>query len=540
MFTQKKFFITALVLIVCVLTLINFTSSASAQAKKEPPSKQVISINPPLSSTDDPPPANAVRGGVLKMIRPTFPKNVGYPPEWSPIDSIYAFAVCEGLIQWDAKGNVIPWLARSWELDLRNNTVTFHLRKGVKFTDGTPFNAEAARWNFQMAKDAGSLRDGDLVKSIEALDEYTVRLNCTDITSWSPYIYGWGQHISPTAFEKNGGKEWARFNVVGTGPFKVVEYKRDNLYKLEKNNNYWRKGYPLLDGMEIRWVPDPVTASMMIETKDADSWMDIQYVTQIVDLEKKGFKINWGPGMFWALLPANAKDPKSPYVNKKVREALEYAIDRPAIAKSIGMGKFEPMVQVVPSSSQAFNKGYDPRPYNPEKAKQLLAEAGYPNGLETKLLAMDTQKEAAVALKNYLDEVGFKVNIDICDMGRYFAAVFSPTGWTDLVLAASGINPDATDLFVHFGPRPWTYRHGFIAKSPEFLAACEKTLKTYDPAGFKIGLQAAVRQASEDAMIIPLWRSAQAGVLQPWVYTDYIKIHTVTWYAHQDWMEKRK
>jgi ABC-type transport system substrate-binding protein len=534
MFAQKKLFVIALVLIMCVWTLINFASPASAQTK------QIITINPPLPSTDYPPPSKAVRGGILKMIRPTFPKNVGYPPEWAPIDSIYALPVCERLIDWDEKGNVIPWLARSWELDLRNNTVTFHLRKGVQYTDGTPFNAEAARWNFQLRLDTKSQLDGDLIKSVEALDEYTLRLNCTSITSWSPYIYGWPQNISPTAYQKNGGKEWARFNSVGTGPFKVVEYKRDNLYKLEKNPNYWRKGYPLLDGIEVRWVPDPVTASMMMVTKDADCWMDIQNVTQIVDLEKRGFKINWGPGMFWALLPANAKDPNSPYTKKKVREALEYAIDRPAIAKSIGMGKFEPMVQVVPSASQAFNKGYNPRPYNPEKAKQLLAEAGYPNGLETKLLAMDTQKDAAVALKGYMDAAGFNVNIDICDMGRYFAAVFSPAGWTDLVLAASGINPDATDLFVHFGPRPWTYRFGFIAKTPEFLASCEKALQTYDPAGFKIALQAAVKQASEDAMITPLWRSAQAGVLQSWTYTDYVKIHTVVWYSHQDWMETRK
>ena len=224
MFTQKKLFVTALVLILCVWTLIHFASPASAQTKKEAPSKQIISINPPLSSTDDPPPANAVRGGILKMIRPTFPKNVGYPPEWAPIDSIYALPVCERLIDWDAEGNVIPWLARSWDLDLRNNTVTFHLRKGVKFTDGTPFNAEAVRWNFQLRLDTKSQLDGDLIKSVEALDEYTVRSNCTDITRWSPYIYGWPQNISPTACVKNGGKEWARFNSVGTGPFQVVEF----------------------------------------------------------------------------------------------------------------------------------------------------------------------------------------------------------------------------------------------------------------------------------------------------------------------------
>jgi ABC-type oligopeptide transport system substrate-binding subunit len=85
-----------------------------------------------------------------------------------------------------------------------------------------------------------------------------------------------------------------------------------------------------------------------------------------------------------------------------------------------------------------------------------------------------------------------------------------------------------------------TYRFGFIAKSPEFLSACEKALKTYEPVALKKALQDAVKQASEDALVIPLWRSAQVNVMRDYVHTDYIKIHTVTWYSYQDWMEKRK
>jgi ABC-type transport system substrate-binding protein len=533
---MRKLSFAAVIVATCVFVSFCYSSHVSAQTRKNAP----VVIKYVKPSTDAPPPADAVRGGIMRVLRPTFPKNLGYTPEWAPADSIFALPVAERLIDWDAKGTVIPWLAESWELDPQKATVTFHLRKGVKFHDGSPFNAEAAKWNFQLRLDTKTQIDGDFVKSVEVLDEYTVRLNCTEITSWSAYIYGWGQIISPTAFAKNGGKEWARANCVGTGPFKVVEFKRDSLIRYEKNKEYWRKGYPLLDGYEIRCVPDPVTASMMMEAKEADQWTDVANTKNILELEQKGLKINWGPGMFWALLPSNARDPKSPYANKKVREAVEYAIDRPAIAKSIGFGKFEPMPQIVPSSSQAYNKGYDPRPYNPEKAKQLLAEAGYPNGFETKLLAMDTQRDAATAIQSYLGAVGIRMSIDVADMGRYFAAVFSPTGWTDLVLAASGINPDSTDLFVHFGPRPWTYRFGFIAKSPEFLSLCEKALHTYDPVGFRIALQQAVRQASEDAMVVPLWRSAQAGVMWPWVHTDYPKIHIVTWYSHQDWMEKRK
>jgi ABC-type transport system substrate-binding protein len=240
--------------------------------------------------------------------------------------------------------------------------------------------------------------------------------------------------------------------------------------------------------------------------------------------------------MLWALMPANGKDPKSPYANKKVREALEYAIDRPTIAKTIGFSKWEALTQIVPSASPAYTKGYNPRPYNPDKAKQLLAEAGYPNGFDTKLLALEFNRDQAVAVQSYLTAVGIRVTVDLADMGRYFGALFGPEGWTDLAIAASGINPEATDLFVHFGPRPMTYRWGYIAKSPEFLAIVDKALKTYEQPALNKVLQQAVRQAGEDAMVIPLWRAGQASVTQPWLHTDYPKIHSIVWYSHQDWM----
>ena len=537
---MRRWSLGATIVVTCVFVLFCFSSYASAEAKKKASTNSKQAATVPLGSTDDPPPANAVRGGTLKVIWPYFVKNLGYPPEMAPSDSIMTLPLVERLVDWDEKGNLIPWLARSWEGDPIAKTVTYHLRKGVKFHDGTPFDAEAARWNLQFQKDAGRLTDGELVKSIEVVDEYTVRITCTEYTSQSILDYGWASFYSPTAFQKNGGKEWARFNCVGTGPFKQAEFKRDTLVRYEKNKDYWRKGYPLLDAIEIRWIPDPVTASMMIEKKDADAWEDVNNIKNVVELEQKGFKVNWGPGMLWALLPSNGKDPKSPYANKKVREALEYAIDRPAIAKTLGFGKYEPLTQIVPSASPAYNKGYNPRPYNPEKAKQLLAEAGYPNGFDTKMLSLEFNRDQAVAVQSYLTAVGIRVTIDLADMGRYFGSLFGPDGWTDLAIAASGINPDATDLFVHFGPRPMTYRWGYIAKSPEFLALVDKALKTYEQQAMNKALQAAVRQAGDDAMVIPLWRAAQASVMQPWVHTDFPKIHSVTWYSHQDWVDKHK
>ena len=177
----------------------------------------------------------------------------------------------------------------------------------------------------------------------------------------------WRISISPTAFKKAGGgdfeksREWARRNSVGTGPFKFVEFKRDTYIKYVRNDNYRRKGMPYLDGIESRLIQDPMTAMAMMEAGEADSWHETGDVQQILRLEKKGFKVNWGNGYFWALLP-NSSDPKSPLSKLKVREAIEYAIDRPAIAKMIGQGKYEALHQMASSRWPGYLPGYDALP----------------------------------------------------------------------------------------------------------------------------------------------------------------------------------
>jgi peptide/nickel transport system substrate-binding protein len=515
---QKKVFITAFVVILCVCFFINFTLPAPALGQP-------------------------VKGGILKAIRPTFPKVIGYRPEFAPVDTMFALPVIERLNQWDEKGNPIPVLAENWKGDPVNKTITWYLRKGVKFHDGTDWDAEACRWNLQLQIDTKSLPDGPYVKSLEVIDKYTIKMYLTEYTRLlTQENYGWAMMVSPTAFNKAGGgdieksKEWARKNSVGTGPFKVVDFKRDAFIKYERNDNYWRKGMPYLDGMELRFIPDPMTASAMMEAKEADAWHDVAFVRNVLDLEQKGFKVVWGPGMFWAILP-NSNDPKSPFANKKVREAIEYALDRPAIAKMVGYGKYEPLHQIAPSKWPGYVPGYNPRPYNPDKAKKLLAEAGYPNGFKTAMLATEWMRDGATAIKSYLEAVGIDARLDIADMGRYFGAVFG-TGWSDLVFAASGINPSTTDLFIHFGPEPMTYRTGTIKKSPEYLALCKEALHIYDDAKYIEKIKQIVKKAGEDAMVIPVYVSAQANVMQPYVHSNYVKIHSVIWYSYEDWLEK--
>jgi peptide/nickel transport system substrate-binding protein len=547
--------------------------TSTTSSAKPPPSTTASS--PTQTSTTVAPPSGVVTGGILKMITDAggIPKNLGYGPEKAPVDDYLMKAVMERLCEWDPKGNQIPVLAESWEGDPQALTVTWHLRKGVKFTDGTDWNAEALLWNFQLGLDNNRLTDGQYVQSLEVKDDYTLVMHVTKFNWLMFENYGWASSISPAAFVKGGGgdfakaqawarqngnkytvadfvaagggdleksKSWARANAVGTGPFTVSEFQRDVVIKFTKNPNYWRTGMPYLDGIELRYIPDPMVASAMIEAGEADMWSDVSAVPNIVDLQKKGFKINWGPGMFNAILFDSA-NPDSVYSNKLVREAVEYALDRPALAQMLGQGLYEPLHEMASETWPGYVEGYDPRPFNPDKARELLAEAGYPKGFKTTMLTSDSAaaRDAVAAMQAYLGDVGIEVTPDVADLGRYMGSMFV-SGYKDMSFALSGINPDATDLFIHFGPSPMTFRTGNMYKSPEFLALCDQALNPqYQNAEQAMPkIKEAIKQAGEDAMIVPLWRTCNVAIMQPYVHSDYFLIHGVIWTPWDDWMDK--
>jgi len=491
-----------------------------------------------------PPSGEPVSGGTLKCIAGAIPNVLGYAPEKAPSDNFYMLPVIERLCEWgDEKGTMVGVLAESWDADPEALTFTWHLRKGVKFHDGTDWNAEACRWNFQLGLDTGRLSGGQFIESLEVVDDHTLKMNLNKFT-WS-MLEDWSlmSSISPTAFENSGATEeeriaWARVNAVGTGAYTVAEWKRDEYIKFVKNDDYWQEGLPYLDAIEIRYIPDPMVAAAAMEAGEADMWFAVSQVQNIVDLQKQGLKLNWGPGMF-TLIMFDSSNPDSIFHDQKIREAVEYALDRPTIAEMLGQGLYEPLHQMASSTWPGYVEGYDPRPFNPDKARELLAEAGYANGFKTTLMITSMGTDSGSAIKSYLGEVGIDVELDVADFGRYFGAIFQ-TGFTDMVLTASGINPSATDLFVHYGPDPITFRTGDIYKSPEYLALCAEAI---DPTKYDSIIDAmpkikeAVRQGGEDAMIVPLWRTAEAGIMQTYVHSDYPLIHGIIWTPYNDWME---
>ncbi len=466
----------------------------------------------------------------MKRIVASSPTNLGYPPGGST-----EVTTLERLCITDVRGQQTPNLAESWDIDVANKTFTWHIRKGIKFTDGTVFDAKALKWNFEKYTAGGRMYYGEAIVSYDIVDDYTLRMNLKDINNQMLFNWGYVQMMSPTAFEKNG-EDWCRQNPVGTASFLLSEFKRDSVLKLTKNPNYWIPGLPYLDKLEMNVIPDNMVASAMMQTGDADIWFTTAQFA--VELEKKGFNVRWEAGGTMDLILFDSKDPTSPFSNKLVREAVEYAIDRPALAKKIGYGVYEPATQMTSKAIPGYNPGFDPRPYNPEKAKQLLKEAGFPV-IKTTLVTSAARANTATAIKSYLAAVGIDVEVNIQDQSLFIATTFR-NGWKGLALSGAGISPEGGSVITWFGASPSTLRSGVEYKSPEFLEKCEAMLHVYNYDEFLKATQAVIKQASDDAMAVPLFHSHGATVFNQYVHTTFGVTSSSDYNPREDWLEPRK
>ena len=301
--------------------------------------------------------------------------------------------------------------------------------------------------------------------------------------------------------------------------------------KWERNPNYWQKGLPYLDGIEFRYVPDSVTASAILQSKQADVWWNPPVKDQ-ADLVKKGLNRQAA----WAGLPPviylNTANPKAVTANVKVREAIEYALDRPAMAKALGFGFFSPLKMLAPETEWGYDPAYKGRPYDPEKAKKLLSDAGYPNGCKIKLLAVTGESEGhnavAEAIKSYLDQAGFNVDLDVADSGRYFSSVWV-TGWDDMVLFFIGMDLNflaTVEFWVGHSPRT---KLASFKQPPELLALSEQAVKYFKPAEQKAAAGKLVRLISDEALVIPLFFAPAAFCSQPYVHSTYYRNGFIRW-----------
>jgi peptide/nickel transport system substrate-binding protein len=330
------------------------------------------------------------------------------------------------LVTVDADLNFVPELAESWEVQENGKVYVFRLRQGVKFHDGTDFNAEAVRWNIQWTtdRDSQSVMDAflDTIETVEVIDAYTVKIILKYPTfTLLPALAQYREGLlikSPTAYEKVG-KQGAQQHPVGTGPFKLAKWEQNNLIVLEKNKEYWKPGLPHLDRIEFKIMKDGVTRATALRAGEVDyvSWVPREHVDRVIKDTK--LQVWKGKGSSTAFSAFNVS--RKPFDDLKVRMALAgYGIDRRAIAKAALLGHGEPQWGYLPPGAKGFKDLSEMYPYDPGKAKALLKEAGFheQNPLKYSLITHAGESALptmATIMKTQLAKVGVELTIEVLD-----------------------------------------------------------------------------------------------------------------------------
>ena len=329
-------------------------------------------------------------GGVLKISVPGDASSLLAYKLRGGTDRVYGCVIFEKLMNLDANGNPYPYLLESYEQDPEGKTYTLHIKKGIKFHDGSVLNADVVKWNLDIYKEKGAQNKSFLgrLNRVEIVDEYTVKMILDTWDALIPFYMaregGCGYVMSKEAYEKNG-EDWCKENFVSTGPFKCVKWNHDSGLILERFDDYWQ-GRPYLDGVELNIYRDNATIEAAFLTGDVQAVMMTN--SEVADyLGPQGFNVTVAgiPSSAQTVAFESAKV-TDPFHDIRVRQAACYALDTVAITKAMWGNYGEPATQYAKTGATYWSDKIDGYQYNPEKAKALLAEAAGVDALEGDLL----------------------------------------------------------------------------------------------------------------------------------------------------------
>ena len=467
---KKLIFLTIAVIVIAGLLLVGCAKEAAPAPAPAPAPTPA----PAPAPTPTPTPTHKT-GGTVTFLWRGATGSLGWPVEcFGEISHTLQFFF-EGLIRTTVEGKHEPWLATSWDVAQDSKSVTFQLRKGVKFHDGTDFNAQAVKFNYDTLIKAGREPNWE---SVDVLGDYTVRVN---LKSWRNTVmdgFSGNNMVSPTAFNKNG-LEWIRLHPVGTGPFIFDHYIQDVETKVVRNPNYWEAGKPYVDAFIIKYVPDWSARRNAMEAGEGDMTVG-ELGRETADMKAIGMNIRSMHEANFCLIPSGG-NPASPWADVRVRQAAEYAINREPIATGLGYGEWTAPYQLAaPYTKGIYDPNFVGRRYNPEKAKELLNEAGFANGFSTTIYPFPgCNRDLAVAIQDYLGKVGIKAEIVYWQEAKFFE-LYDGGSFEGLVLDGINAYPNWNESL-----RFWFTNEGnvFLSKAvpPELLAAVMESLSSPTP-----------------------------------------------------------
>ncbi len=484
-------------------------------------------------------------GGLRPANGGVYRRPLGHDPgtlDPARVRDIYSLAVTgqifDGLVQFDQTLAITPALAQFWKASKDNLAWTFTLKKGVKFHDGRELTADDVVYSltrildpkvksviaglFSNIKGAKEFREGKVkqVSGLTALDRYTVQvvLNEAPVPFVSVLAVGHAKIVPREAVEREGETFGSR--PIGTGPFKFVRWERGKEIVLAANPNYF-DGAPRLSRVVYRIFPGEQFDSMYEEFKKGnleDSPIPTQDYRRIVTGGNHIYVKR--PMLAIRFYGLNAR--VKPLDDRRVRQALIYAINREALLEEVFLGRNTLARGILPPGSLGFNPGLSGYPYDPQKARELLAQAGYPGGRGLSLITIwsSVKREEVLReheqIKKYLEAVGVRTEIEYLTDWSLFSKMLADGKFPVFLYAWFADVPDPDNflfrLFYSRSPQNYVGYNNRIVDDLVLQARGERDLQR------RVDLYRRAEQLIlEDAPIIPIWHYTYERLFQPYV-----------------------
>jgi peptide/nickel transport system substrate-binding protein len=357
-------------------------------------------------------------------ISPTWLDPSTAPPQITPFGILYALH--DALVRPLPGQKMGNSLAESWTESPDGKVYEFKLRRGVKFHNGEPVTGEDVKFSFDRYKGAGASEFRARVQRVEVVDAGTVRFHLKE--PWPDFMTFYGTTataaglVVPKKYVEQVGDEGFRRQPIGAGPYKFVSHVPGVEVVLEAYTGYWRH-VPHVKRLVMKSVPEGTTRVAMLKKGEADIGFafdgqeaeDVRRDPRLQIIPSKHASINW-------LEFAEQWDPRSPWHDKRLRLAVNHALDRKAISEVACLGFCPPAGVIVPRVME-FALQVEPPAYDPARAKRLLAEAGYPNGLDAgELVPIPPFFTMAEAVVNYLNVIGIRTKMRPMERAAFYSA----------------------------------------------------------------------------------------------------------------------
>jgi len=446
-----------------------------------------------------------------------FALHVSLAPVWfdpadttaSAVPFIVLYAVHDALVKPMPGNPMAPSLAESWTTTPDGLSYDFVLRRGVKFHNGEPVTAEDVKFSMERYRGAASGPFKARIASIDVIDPSRVRFRFKH--PWPDFMTFYGTMatgagwIVPKKYVEKVGDDGFKRAPIGAGPYKFVSFTPGVELVLEANEQYWRKT-PSVKRLVFKSIPDESTRLAMLKRGEADIAYSIRgaLAEELKRTPGLTLKPNYPPGTFWLVFPEQWTDPKSPWADKRVRLAASSAIDRPAINRAETLGFSRITGSMIPHNFEFYWPAPTPV-YDPKKAKQLLTEAGYPNGFDGGEYFCDSSySNIGEGVVNYLQSAGVRVQLRPLERAA-FIQQNSQKKLKNIIQTASGAFGNAATRLDAFVAAGGTFTYGTY---PDIEGLLGEQASEMDPKKREVVLHKIQQLIHEKAMIAPIWELA--------------------------------